>query len=290
MLDVLRASRASAQRLPPGRAAPRYPAPVAVSSEPCGSEVAKSLAARYALAAVGRVSHPDSLSSVRLAPAGTSRAYQAPDTLTGVRARVTVMLLGAVLVAGVANAAASDGSRIGPRSPAARTSVVRRSPPTRSPHALQGVRDPVRPAARGDGRGRGYLERDRLRGAREVAPFLARGRPNLVVFDEDLGLETLAIGPRAAAARRAAPHGVPACRRQTVPSVRRSRRWPRSNGGYGRRCTYLERRFPSLRGELGRSFVAGDRRVRPRVHGDDGAVARRYGVYVIASNTQAPFR
>ena len=38
--------------------------------------------------------------------------------------------------------------------------------------------------------------------ATEVAPYLARGRPNLVVLDEDVGLETLAIGPRGASARR----------------------------------------------------------------------------------------
>ena len=35
----------------------------------------------------------------------------------------------------------------------------------------------------------------------EVLPHLAAGRPNLVVFDEDIGLETIAVGPRGAAAR-----------------------------------------------------------------------------------------
>src|SRR5437660_1234025 len=35
----------------------------------------------------------------------------------------------------------------------------------------------------------------------EVLPHRVRGRPNLVVFDEDIGLETIAIGPRGAAAR-----------------------------------------------------------------------------------------
>jgi hypothetical protein len=35
----------------------------------------------------------------------------------------------------------------------------------------------------------------------EVAPHLANGRANLVVFDEDIGLETIAAGPRGARAR-----------------------------------------------------------------------------------------
>ena len=41
----------------------------------------------------------------------------------------------------------------------------------------------------------------------EVLPHLASGRPNLVVFDEDIGLETIAVGPRGAAARSLLQHG-----------------------------------------------------------------------------------
>ena len=44
---------------------------------------------------------------------------------------------------------------------------------------------------------------------REVVPHLAHGRPNLVVFDEDLGLQTLAVGPRGAPARALLRDGVP---------------------------------------------------------------------------------
>src|ERR1700742_2225869 len=41
----------------------------------------------------------------------------------------------------------------------------------------------------------------------EVLPHLAHHRPNLVVFDEDIGLETIAVGPRGAAARALLQHG-----------------------------------------------------------------------------------
>jgi hypothetical protein len=41
----------------------------------------------------------------------------------------------------------------------------------------------------------------------EVLPHLALNRPNVVVFDEDIGLETIAIGPRGAAARSLLTHG-----------------------------------------------------------------------------------
>src|ERR1700749_3388212 len=41
----------------------------------------------------------------------------------------------------------------------------------------------------------------------EVPPPLAAHRPNLVVFDEDIGLETIAVGPRGAAARALLRHG-----------------------------------------------------------------------------------
>ena len=77
----------------------------------------------------------------------------------------------------------------------------------------------------------------------EVVPHLARGRPDLVVFD----------------------------------------------GGYAPALRYVESRFPALSGQLGRSFVAAtDTFVRVFMT-TMAQVARRYRVYVIASNTQAPF-
>jgi hypothetical protein len=123
----------------------------------------------------------------------------------------------------------------------------------------------------------------------EVLPYLARGRPNLVVFDEDSGLETLAIGPRAATARRLLRTGVPACAGKPFPCETLAT-LTALDRGYSRALAYLDRRFPSLGGELGRAFVAAtDQFVRVFMATMAGA-ARRYGVYVIASNTQAPFK
>ncbi len=124
---------------------------------------------------------------------------------------------------------------------------------------------------------------------REVLPHLARGRPNLVVFDEDSGLETLAIGPRGAGARALLRTGVPSCKGQSFPCATLVT-LTALNGGYAKALRYLGGRFPSLNGTLGRSFVAAtDTFVRVFMT-TMARVARQYGVYVIASNTQAPFK
>lgn len=123
----------------------------------------------------------------------------------------------------------------------------------------------------------------------EVLPHLAHGRPNLVVFDEDVGLETIAIGPRGAAARGMLQLGVPTCAAQPFP-CKTLAALSAIDDGYGPALHYLSRRFPQLRAQLGRSFVAAtDEFVRVFMT-TMANVARRYGVYVIASNTQARFK
>jgi hypothetical protein len=123
----------------------------------------------------------------------------------------------------------------------------------------------------------------------EVAPHLARGRPNLVVFDEDIGLETIAGGPRGAKARALLRTGAAACRGLPSPCETLAA-LAALDGGYGRALAFLEPRFPALKTELGRSFVAAtDEFVRVFMT-TMAHVAARYHVYVIASNTQAPFR
>jgi hypothetical protein len=122
----------------------------------------------------------------------------------------------------------------------------------------------------------------------EVLPQLAAGRPNVVIFDEDIGLETIAVGPRGAAARALLRAGNPSC--HGAPLCPTLNTLQAINGGYAKALTYLGARYPALGGELGRSFVAAtDEFVRVFMTTMSG-VARRYGVYVIASNTQAPFR
>jgi hypothetical protein len=122
----------------------------------------------------------------------------------------------------------------------------------------------------------------------EVVPHLARARPNLVVFDEDIGLETLAAGPRGAKARALLRHGVPSCNGQASPCATLAT-LSAINEGYGRALTYLGRRFPKLQDQLGRAFVAATDQFVRTFMTTMAAVALRYGVYVVASNTQAPF-
>ena len=119
----------------------------------------------------------------------------------------------------------------------------------------------------------------------DVAPYLARGRPNLVVFDEDVGLEAIAAGPRGAAARTLLQRGINcgASPCETLAAL------TAIDGGYSRALGYLEPRFSGLSTQLGRGFVAAtDTFVRVFMT-TMAAEARRYGVYVVASNTQAPF-
>ncbi len=122
-----------------------------------------------------------------------------------------------------------------------------------------------------------------------VLPHLARGRPNLVVFGEDMGLETLAAGKRGAAARALVRHGVRSCRGSASPCATLAT-LAAINVGYGRALRYLEPRFPGLTVELGRGFVAATDQFVRSFMTTMATEARRYGVYLIASNTQAPFR
>ena len=108
------------------------------------------------------------------------------------------------------------------------------------------------------------------------------------MFDEDSGLETLAIGPRGAAARALLRTGVPACSGKPFPCATLAT-LATLDGGYSRALTYLGRRFPKLPAVLGRAFVAAtDTFVRVFMT-TMATEALRYGVYIAASNTQAPF-
>jgi hypothetical protein len=123
----------------------------------------------------------------------------------------------------------------------------------------------------------------------EVVPHLAKGRPNLVVFDEDIGLETLAIGPRGAKTRYLLRHGTPACRGKPFPCETLAG-LSDLDKGYGRALTYLEGRFPDLSHKLGRSFVASTDEFVRVFMGTMAHVALHYHVYVVASNSQPPFK
>jgi hypothetical protein len=62
------------------------------------------------------------------------------------------------------------------------------------------------------------------------------------------------------------------------------------DAGYRRALRYLEGRLPKLHTELGKAFVAGTDEFVRVFMSTMALEARRYGVYLIASNTQVPFR
>jgi hypothetical protein len=123
----------------------------------------------------------------------------------------------------------------------------------------------------------------------EVVPHLAQGRANIVVFDEDIGLETLATGARGAAARGLLRNGVPSCAGMAFPCATLAS-LNALNAGYGHALTYLQARFPALNDELGRSFVAATDVFVRVFMATMASEARKYGIYIVASNTQAPFK
>ncbi|HEY1523040.1 MAG TPA: hypothetical protein VGF70_08525 [Solirubrobacteraceae bacterium] len=123
----------------------------------------------------------------------------------------------------------------------------------------------------------------------EVAPYLVKGRPNLVVFDEDVGLETLATGPRGAKTRYLLRHGTPACQGKPFPCETLAG-LSDLDRGYSRALNYLEPRFPGLSKMLGRAFVAATDQFVRVFMGTMAHAALQYHVSLVASNSQPPFR
>ncbi len=124
---------------------------------------------------------------------------------------------------------------------------------------------------------------------RFVLPHLARHRPNIVVFDEDVGLATLATGSRGAVARAffASPEG-PACARFGPPCGALGA-LSSITAAYARPLVAYRARFPAL-GGLEQGFVAATDTVVRSFMGTFSTLARRYRVYMIASADVPPFR
>jgi hypothetical protein len=118
----------------------------------------------------------------------------------------------------------------------------------------------------------------------------ARGRPNVVAFNEDVGLMALATGSRGAAARTifADPDSAPGCEPQGVPCGALGALGA-VTAAYGAQVAAYQLRFPGT-GPLEGGFIAPtDTMARGwmQVFSD---MARRYRIYILGSNTQAPFR
>ena len=142
-----------------------------------------------------------------------------------------------------------------------------------APARAAGLRDPVRAAARGRWPPPPTTRaRSTARCAPRSSPTSPRGRANLVVFDEDIGLETIAIGPRGAAAG-------PCCERR--PRLRREASAVRNAGDADGARQRLRPgadlpavALPAARRPARPGLRRRHRRVRARVHDDDGRPRR----------------
>jgi hypothetical protein len=124
---------------------------------------------------------------------------------------------------------------------------------------------------------------------RYVVPDLAKGRPNVVAFNEDVGLMTVATGSRGAAARDlfGRPGGI-GCESQGVPCSTLGALGA-ITAAYGPQVAAYRLRFPLMAPVSGAFVAATDTFARGwmQVFSD---MARRYGVYILGSNNQPPFR
>ncbi|GAC1325052.1 MAG: hypothetical protein NVSMB25_23160 [Thermoleophilaceae bacterium] len=123
-----------------------------------------------------------------------------------------------------------------------------------------------------------------------VVPHLAPGAANVVAFNEDVGLATIATGSRGAAARTIAadPRAAPSCESQGIPCGTLAALGA-LKAGYSRQLAAYRAMFPGL-GPLSGVFVAAtDTFVRGFMQ-TFSDMARRYHVYILGSNNQATFR
>jgi len=123
-----------------------------------------------------------------------------------------------------------------------------------------------------------------------VLPRLARGRPNVVAFNEDVGLATIATGSRGAAAREqfAQPGSSPSCEQQGAPCGALAALGSITAAYAGPLAAYRAR-FPDL-GPVEQGFLAPTDTFARGWMQTFSDIARRYRVYILGSNTQAPFR
>ncbi len=121
-----------------------------------------------------------------------------------------------------------------------------------------------------------------------VLPHLARNRPNVVVFNEDVGLMTLATGSRGAAARATFgnPDSLPSCGFEGCAALAALQA---IGAAYAPQVAAYESRYPSM-GALAGDFVGPTDTLARGWMQTFSDLARRYGIYIAGSSTQAPFR
>ena len=122
-----------------------------------------------------------------------------------------------------------------------------------------------------------------------VLPYLARGRPNVVVFNEDVGLMTLGIGTRGAAARAAFGRpGGPSCEQEGEPCATLAALGA-VTGAYSPQIAAYETRFGgAIRSPVAAFVGATDTTVRAFIQ-TFSEFARRYHIYMVGSTDLPPF-
>lgn len=124
-----------------------------------------------------------------------------------------------------------------------------------------------------------------------VVPRLASGRPNIVAFNEDVGLATIATGSRGRAAREifADPERSPSCQESAAAPCGAFGALAAVGAAYAGPLAAYEARFSPLHPVSGAFTATTDTFARGWMTAFSD-IARRYGVYILGSNTQAPFR
>jgi len=122
-----------------------------------------------------------------------------------------------------------------------------------------------------------------------VLPHLARSRPNVVVFNEDVGLATIATGSRGEAARDAfARPGSPGCEQQGEPCGTLAA-LGMVTAAYAPQIAVYHSRFGAF-GGLDQAFVGATDTIVRSFMGTFSTLARRYHLYMIGSADLPPFK
>jgi hypothetical protein len=119
----------------------------------------------------------------------------------------------------------------------------------------------------------------------------AKGRPNLVAFNEDVGLMTIATGSRGEAAREivADPESSPTCGGSAPAPCAALGALVVTGAAYSQPMTAYRAMFPDM-GALESQFIAPTDTFARGWMQTFSDMARRYDIYIAGSNTQAPFR
>jgi hypothetical protein len=122
----------------------------------------------------------------------------------------------------------------------------------------------------------------------DVVPDRAAGRPNVVSFNEDTGLATLATGTRGAAARELfGEPGSAGCESEGVPCAALAS-LAAITTAYAPQLAAYQARFPAMSG-VSQAFVAATDTLVRSFMGTFSLMAKRYGIYILGSTDVAPF-